>query len=88
MRVATLHLGFGGFGAEWATTAAWNDNGPSLGVTRSLGYQLQGRRRSVRQGRADELIGYEMSRTDFQDHLRRDDIELYGVEPCLPVLGL
>ena len=35
-----------------ATTGAWQDNGPSLGVTRSLGYSTQGSRRAVRRGEA------------------------------------
>ena len=48
MRLATLQLGFVGFGAEWAVTGAWHDNAPSLGVTRKLGYTEQGRRRLVR----------------------------------------
>ena len=44
MRIATLHLGFLGFGAQRATTGAWEDNGPSLGVTNSLGYVANGHR--------------------------------------------
>jgi RimJ/RimL family protein N-acetyltransferase len=88
MRLATLHLGFLGLGAEWATTAAWSDNGPSLGVTNSLGYQLQGRRRAMRKDEAGTLHGYEMPRDDFLTRVRRDDIVLHGVDACLPTLGL
>lgn len=38
MRAAILHLAFEGLDALEARTAAFPDNGPSLGVTRSLGY--------------------------------------------------
>lgn len=63
MREATLHLAFAGLGAEFATTGAFSDNGPSLGVTRSLGYEYVGTRRVVRRGEPAELIGYRMDRT-------------------------
>lgn len=87
MRVASLQLGFAGLGARWATTGAWSDNGPSLGVTRSLGYEPQGSRRSVRRGAGATMLGYEMSREQWQASVRRDDIVLDGVEPCLSLLG-
>jgi RimJ/RimL family protein N-acetyltransferase len=88
MRQATLHLGFAGLGAQYATTGAWHDNGPSLGVTKSLGYIEEGRRRAVRRGDAAEIIGYRMHRDDWEQRLRRDDIVIDGLEPCLPLLGL
>lgn len=81
MRLATLTLGFVGFGADLATTGAWHDNGPSLGVTRSLGYVEQGWRRALRDDEhADRLVGFVMAREHFETTLRRDDIELVGVE--------
>ncbi len=89
MRLATLTLGFVGFGAEWALTGAWHDNGPSLGVTRSLGYTEQGHRRMIRDDTAPDLmIGFEMPRAHFEAHLRRDDIEVIGVEPVRELLGI
>ena len=88
MRVATLQLGFLGFAAEHATTAAWPDNEPSLGVTRSLGYKSNGTRRAMRRYEAGQLHSFEMSRADFTSRLQRDDITLDGVEECLPLLGL
>jgi len=88
MRVAALHLGFAGLGAEWAVTAAFDDNAPSLGVTNSLGYREQGRRRAVRRNEPSTLIGYEMTRAHFEEQLQRDDITLHGVEDCLQLLGL
>ena len=88
MRVATLQLGFLGFGAEHATTSAWPDNEPSLGVTRSLGYAPNGTRQALRRNEAGELHAFKMSRADFVAHVQRDDITLHGVEECLPLLGL
>ncbi|MCY7300590.1 MAG: GNAT family N-acetyltransferase [Ilumatobacteraceae bacterium] len=88
MRLASLHLGFLGFGALWSTTSAWVDNGPSLGVTGSLGYIHTGHRRSVRQSEPGQLRTFEMSRDDFIARVQRDDISLHGVDECLPMLGL
>ena len=88
MRIATLQLGFDGFGAQTATTVAFADNGPSLGVTRSLGYTPNGRDTNVRRGEPAESLHFELSRADFLARLQRDDITLHGVEECLPVLGL
>ena len=88
MRLATLQLGFEGFGAHWATTGAWEDNAASLAVTRGLGYTVAGRRRALSRGAVRVLEGYELPRADFLARLHRDDIVLHGVEPCLPLLGL
>jgi RimJ/RimL family protein N-acetyltransferase len=89
MRVATLTLGFAGFDAEVATTGAWHDNGPSLGVTRSLGYTETGTRRMLRNDEApDRMFGFEMSRAHFEEHLRRSDVELIGVEPVCDLLAI
>ena len=88
MRTANLQLGFLGFGALYATTAAWDDNGPSLGVTRSLGYAENGHARLTRRGQAARQLRFEMTRDFFTENLQRDDIELHGVDACLPLLGL
>jgi RimJ/RimL family protein N-acetyltransferase len=89
MRLAILTLGFDGFGAEWALTGAWHDNGASLGVTRSLGYTEQGYRRMLRDDTAaDRLIGFEMHRDHFAAHVRRDDVELVGVAGVRDLLGI
>lgn len=89
MRLATLTLGFAGFDAELATTGAWHDNVPSLGVTRSLGYTETGTRRMLRNDEApDRMIGFEMSRAHFEEHLRRADVELVGIEPVCDLLAI
>lgn len=88
MREASLHLGFAGLGADFATTAAWHDNGPSLGVTRRLGYTEIGPRRMDRMGMAADMVGFRLPRSDWSLRLRRDDITIDGLEPCLELLGL
>lgn len=87
MRAAILHLGFAGFGAEDANTAAWSDNPRSLGVTRALGYEPNGTDRQLQRDKPGELLRFRMTRQRWET-IRRDDIELVGVEPCLPLLGL
>ena len=87
MRLATLTVGFDGLGAEYATTAAWTDNGPSLGVTRSLGYDETGVVRDVRRDEAAEQTHYRMSAAHFAT-LRRDDIEVVGITPVRALLEL
>lgn len=88
MRVATLHLGFIGLAGEVATTAAFADNGPSLGVTRSLGYTHSATVEKERRGTPATSLEFEMHRPYFDANLRRDDIHLEGVDACLPLLGL
>ncbi len=88
MRIATLQLGFLGLAGDTATTGAWEDNGPSLGVTNHLGYSPVGTRRGVRQARASTMHHFEMSRADFTARLQHSGVELVGVEACLPLLGL
>jgi RimJ/RimL family protein N-acetyltransferase len=86
-RQAALALGFEGFGAEFALTAMWHDNAASKGVTTSLGYEFEGRRRALRRGVADELLGYRMARSHWET-IRRDDIELSGVDRAREFLGV
>jgi len=88
MRLATISFGFLGLGAQWATTGAWHDNGPSLGVTESLGYQRTGTKRSMRRDRSDVHISYEMNRTHFEAELRRDDIEIECPDSVRELLGI
>jgi len=87
MRLATLTLGFVGFDAERALTAAWHDNGPSNGVTRALGYEQVGSVFELRGDEPVEQLHYRMSRAHF-DTIRRDDIEVSGVEAVRDVLEL
>lgn len=86
-RQACLHLGFAGFGAEVATTAAWHDNAASLAVTARLPYEPNGEEAMLRRDQPDRMLRFRMTR-DAWDTVRRDDIALEGVAACLPLLGL
>jgi RimJ/RimL family protein N-acetyltransferase len=88
MREATLHLGFAGFAAACATTSAFDDNGPSLGVTRSLGYEPNGTEPKVRRGQVATSLQFRMPADDWQARVRRDDISIDGLEPVLGFLAL
>jgi RimJ/RimL family protein N-acetyltransferase len=88
MRVATLHVGFLALDALVATTGAFEDNAPSLGVTRKLGYVANGVRHVKRRGELARIEHYVMDRDHFLTDVRRDDIEITGDEPARELLGL
>lgn len=85
MRAAVLHFAFDGLGAVLAESSAFEDNAPSIAVSRALGYEDNGYGLSVRQGRADREIRFVMSRARWEER-RRDDIVIEGLAPCLPLL--
>jgi RimJ/RimL family protein N-acetyltransferase len=87
MRHAILHLGFAGLGAQEALSGAWHDNAPSLAVTTKLGYEPNGERLSLRRGTPDVMTMHRLTRERWQRGAR-SDIEIHGLEPCLPMLGL
>jgi len=87
MRAAVLHLAFVGLGAQAATTEAWADNLASQGVTGSLPYRRNGEHVALRRGVADRMLDFRVDRADWES-VRRDDIVIEGLEPCLGMLGL
>jgi RimJ/RimL family protein N-acetyltransferase len=87
MRAAILHLLFVGLDASRATTGAFDDNPPSLGVTRSLGYTPNGERYLASDGNRRRELLFTMDRADWEA-IRRDDITLSGVEPARALFGL
>ncbi|TDE95991.1 N-acetyltransferase [Occultella glacieicola] len=87
MRAAVLQLAFVGLGAAEATSDAFTDNGASNAVSRSLGYQRNGTDRATRRGQAAALQRWALTRQRWESN-RRGDIQLTGVEECLPVLGI
>jgi RimJ/RimL family protein N-acetyltransferase len=86
MRSAVLHFAFAGLGALEATSGAFDDNAASLSVSSKLGYEKVGERRVVRRGAPARIIGLRLTRARWELR-RRDDIEIEGLEPCLPLLG-
>ncbi len=87
MRAAILHLAFDGLGALEAHTAAFADNGPSLGVTRALGYAENGHQVLLRRGEPARLVNFCLDRAAWRSR-RRSDITISGVEPCRELFGL
>lgn len=88
MRIASLQLGFVGLDAQFATTGAFSDNGPSLGVTRKLGYERNGTMTHSRRGRPAEIERFRMSRDHFVAHVQRDDIEIVGADGARDLLSI
>lgn len=87
MRAAILHLLFDGLAAERALSAANADNVRSLGVSGRNGYRTNGRFVAARGGDRVDTVELALDRADWVER-RRDDIEIAGLEPCLPLLGL
>jgi RimJ/RimL family protein N-acetyltransferase len=87
MRAAMLHLAFVGLDADRAETGAFEDNAPSRGVTRSLGYRDNGDRIVVTEGRRRVELLFAMERLLWAAR-RRDDIQLTGVAAARPFFGL
>ena len=86
MRAAVLQLAFSGLGAVRAESGAWQDNAASLAVSRKLGYERNGDHRRLRGDRPDHEVRLVLTRERWEEH-RRDDIELVGLERCLPFFG-
>jgi len=96
MRAAVLHLVFAGLAADNAATGAFADNPASQRVTEALGYEPNGveiysRHRLVDgEPSGDEVIEVDhfIMRRAAWEKRRRDDIEIVGLDACLPLLGL
>jgi GNAT superfamily N-acetyltransferase len=85
MREAMLHLVFEGLGAERAGSEAFEDNSPSIAVSRAVGYEQNGVQWALRQDRPAPMVRFLMTRQRWLER-RRNDITVDGVEPCLPLL--
>jgi RimJ/RimL family protein N-acetyltransferase len=87
MRAAILQLAFAGLGAREAGSDAFIDNEASNRISRGLGYEPNGTDWDTRRGEPARIQRWRLTR-DAWERVRRDDIELSGVEECLPVLGI
>ncbi|MFJ5926001.1 GNAT family N-acetyltransferase [Kitasatospora sp. NPDC092948] len=87
MRAAVLHLAFAGLGAREAESDAFVDNHASNKVSRTLGYEPNGTTWDSRRGEVAPIQRWLLTR-DAWERTRREDIELAGVQECLPALGL
>jgi RimJ/RimL family protein N-acetyltransferase len=87
MRAAILHLAFVGLDAAFALSAAFEDNLASLGVSRRLGYEENGRQLVAPRGAPVWSIGLRLSRERWEA-TRRDDITIHGLDACLDMFGI
>lgn len=87
MRAAVLELAFARMGAERATSGAWDDNPASLRVSRQLGYVENGDDIMARRARPARHIRLVLHRQVWENNRRRE-IQIHGLEPCLPMFGL
>jgi RimJ/RimL family protein N-acetyltransferase len=87
MRAAILHLAFAGLGANRATSAAFETNSASLAVSRALGYIENGDDINAPRGKPVRQIRLLLTR-DAWEKGRRADVQIHGLEPCLPMFGV
>lgn len=87
MRAAVLHLAFEGLGAQWAVSAAFEDNPASLGVSRKLGYRDDGTEWHLVRGRPALTCRLRLGRADWQT-ARTLPVQIHDLPPCLPFFGL
>jgi RimJ/RimL family protein N-acetyltransferase len=86
MRAGALELIFTGLGAVEAISEAFATTMASIGVSRSLGYELDGIGRFAARGQAIDDRRFRLTRERWQA-TRSIEVELEGVEPCLEMLG-
>ncbi len=88
MRQAVLHLAFDGLGATEAHSAAFDTNPTSIAVSRRVGDEENGEELALRGGTDPAHVWrFRMSRVRYEQ-LRRDDVTVENLEPCLELLGL
>ncbi|WP_369192343.1 GNAT family N-acetyltransferase [Streptomyces sp. R08] len=81
MRAAVLELAFAGLGAEYATSAAFEDNYASLSVSRRLGYQSDGIDQFVVRGKARIARRWRMNR-ELWNQERSTTVTVHGLPAC------
>ncbi|WP_405509276.1 GNAT family N-acetyltransferase [Streptomyces cyaneofuscatus] len=87
MRAAALHLAFEGLGARYAVSDARTDNAGSLGVSRRLGYEPDGRQIEVIRGEAVTLQRVRLDRAGWEKH-RSVDVTVEGLDACRADFGV
>lgn len=87
MRSAVLAFAFDHLGAERATSEAFMDNAPSIGVSRSLGYADNGYRWMAPRGVARQEQQFLMTREMWQSR-GRPPIEVTGLDACRDMFGI
>ena len=90
MRLMILHLLFEGLGGLRATTSAFDDNGPSNGVTRRIGYVENGVDIVAREGQRAVSRRYLLDRAtwDARPEGLRPEVTLVGIDAAREQLAL
>lgn len=88
MRTAVLGLAFDHLGAHAAVTSARQDNGPSLGVSRRLGYRDNGVSLNASGSGLTVLAHLRLTAADWQASGHASDVRVSGLEGCMPWFGL
>lgn len=86
MREAVLAFAFHGLGARVATSEAFLDNAASNGVSRSVGYEDDGRGALAPQGVSRETQRFRMT-ADAWHSRPRPPIEIEGLDACREMFG-
>jgi RimJ/RimL family protein N-acetyltransferase len=86
MREAVLALAFDGLGARVATSEAFLDNPASHGVSRSVGYEEDGRGALAPQGISRETQLFRMTVESWRSR-PRPPIEIEGLDACREMFG-
>ncbi len=87
MRAAVLAFAFDYLGAEWVTSAAFNDNVASAAISRSLGYLENGTERHAPRGEVREATRFLMTADAWRSR-ERAPIEVDGLEECRAFFGV
>jgi RimJ/RimL family protein N-acetyltransferase len=81
MRSAILQFAFESLGAVEALSGGFPDNESSLGVSRALGYEENGRRTVSRRGVPTEMIDLRLDRSKWRE-TAHDNVDVQGFEEC------
>ena len=81
MRTAILEFAFETLDALVARSGGFTDNPSSLGVSRALGYEEEGRRFVPRRGIPGELIDLRLDRSNWRQRAHAE-VEILGFEDC------
>ena len=85
--VAGVALAFDELGAQWAASAAFEDNPASLGISRKLRYRDDGIEWHLVRGRPALTCQLRLDQATWRA-TRTIPVQIHGLQPCLPLFGL
>lgn len=88
MRAAVLELAFAGLDAHEALSESRVGNEGSFGVSRSLGYEANGMKRTSFGGQVDDEHLWRLTRDRWQSHRPDMEITIEGLDSCRSMFGL